>query len=58
MKGFFPDSGSKWFILKFQGDRAAIKRLLPDLVPIMKSEDFKEGIQSFLERRDANFKGV
>jgi enoyl-CoA hydratase len=45
-------------IARSQGDRAAIERLLPDLVPIMKSEDFKEGIQSFLERRDADFKGV
>jgi len=45
-------------VAKSQGDRAAIERLLPDLVPIMKSEDFKEGIQSFLERREADFKGV
>jgi len=45
-------------IARSQGDRAAIERLLSDLVPIMKSEDFKEGIQSFLERRDADFKGV
>ena len=40
-----------------KGDKAAIERLLPDLMPIMQSEDFKEGIQSFLERRDARFKG-
>lgn len=40
-----------------QGEKAAIARLLPDLIPIMKSEDFKEGIQSFIERRDGNFNG-
>jgi len=33
------------------------KGKFPDLMPIMQSEDFKEGIQSFLERRDADFKG-
>ncbi len=41
-----------------KGDQAAIENLLPDLMPIMKSEDFKEGIQSFMERREADFKGV
>lgn len=45
-------------IARSRGDQAAIERLLPDLMPIMKSEDFKEGIQSFLERREADFKGV
>jgi enoyl-CoA hydratase len=44
-------------IARSKGDQAAIERLLPDLMPIMKSEDFKEGIQSFLERREADFKG-
>ena len=43
---------------RLEGDQAAIERLLPDLMPIMQSEDFKEGIQSFLERRDAKFKGI
>jgi len=42
---------------RIEGERAAIARLLPDLVPIMKSEDAAEGIQSFIERRDARFKG-
>ncbi|HTZ38974.1 MAG TPA: crotonase/enoyl-CoA hydratase family protein [Syntrophales bacterium] len=42
---------------RIEGERAAIARLLPDLVPIMKSEDAAEGIQSFIERREARFKG-
>jgi enoyl-CoA hydratase len=44
-------------IARVQGDKAAIARLLPDLMPIMKSEDVKEGVQSFVERRPARFKG-
>ncbi len=40
-----------------EGERAAIGRLLPDLAPIMKSEDAAEGIRSFVERRQARFKG-
>ena len=39
------------------GEQAAIGRLLPDLMPIMESEDVKEGLASFLERRPARFKG-
>jgi enoyl-CoA hydratase/carnithine racemase len=39
------------------GDAEAARRLLPDLAPIMKSEDVKEGIQSFIERREAKFTG-
>lgn len=44
-------------LARTQGETAAIARLLPDLIPIMESEDFKEGIQSFIERREAKFKG-
>lgn len=44
-------------LARTQGEKAAFSRLLPDLIPIMQSEDFKEGIQSFIERREANFKG-
>jgi enoyl-CoA hydratase/carnithine racemase len=40
-----------------EGPRAAIERLMPDLVPIMQSEDAQEGLMSFLERRPAEFKG-
>lgn len=41
-----------------EGMKAAAARLLPDLVPIMESEDFREGIQSFVERRKARFRGI
>jgi enoyl-CoA hydratase len=39
------------------GEEAAIQQFLPDLQEMMQSEDIKEGIQSFIERRQANFKG-
>lgn len=39
------------------GERAAIEKLLPDLIPIMNSEDAREGVQSFVERREAVFRG-
>ncbi len=35
----------------------AVEQMFTDLVPIMQSEDVAEGIQSFLERRQAVFKG-
>ena len=40
-----------------EGPNAAFARLIPDLMPIMGSEDAIEGIMSFIERREANFKG-
>jgi enoyl-CoA hydratase/carnithine racemase len=40
-----------------QGEAAAFARLLPDLGPIMASEDAQEGVMSFLERREARFAG-
>jgi enoyl-CoA hydratase len=39
------------------GPGAAFARLIPDLKPIMESEDAIEGVMSFIERREANFKG-
>ncbi|MDY6826513.1 MAG: crotonase/enoyl-CoA hydratase family protein [Bacillota bacterium] len=44
-------------ITRFEGPQKAIDRLLPDLKPIMQSEDALEGIQSFIEKRKADFKG-
>lgn len=44
-------------LARLQGHAAAKERLFPDLQPVMASDDVKEGIQSFLERRDAVFKG-
>ena len=40
-----------------EGQEAAKERLFPELRPVMASEDVKEGIQSFLERREAVFQG-
>lgn len=40
-----------------EGQEAAKQRLFPELRPVMASDDVKEGIQSFLERREAVFKG-
>jgi hypothetical protein len=44
-------------IARLEGESAAIARLIPDLMPIMTSEDAVEGVMSFIERREANFKG-
>lgn len=44
-------------IARIEGPNAAFARLMPDLLPIMGSEDAIEGVISFIERREANFKG-
>lgn len=40
-----------------EGEAVAARRLFDDMIPVMRSEDAREGVQSFLERREANFKG-
>lgn len=44
-------------LARSQGELAALAQLLPDLQPLMQSEDVQEGFQSFVERRTAVFKG-
>ena len=43
--------------LAVDDERAAAQRLLPDLSPIMQSDDAREGLMSFMERRAAKFTG-
>lgn len=38
-------------------DEAAARALLPEIMRLMASQDAREGLQSFLERRPANFTG-
>lgn len=40
-----------------EGEAAAAARLFPELLPVVQSEDAAEGVASFLQRRDAVFKG-
>jgi enoyl-CoA hydratase len=40
-----------------QGDEAAIARLQPEMTALFGTEDAAEGVQSFVERRDARFQG-
>lgn len=44
-------------LARTEGEPAASDRLMPDLVPLMGSEDVQEGVRSFMERRSAVFKG-
>jgi len=39
------------------GLQTAFNVLMRDLQPLLQSEDVEEGVQSFIERREANFKG-
>lgn len=43
--------------LQKDGFETARKNLTPQILELFKSEDAKEGVQSFLERRDGNFQG-
>ena len=40
-----------------RNEEAAARALLPELVKLMKSDDAREGLMSFIERRAANFTG-
>jgi enoyl-CoA hydratase len=40
-----------------QGDAAAIERLRPEITRLFASADAAEGVQSFIERREARFQG-
>jgi len=40
-----------------QGDAAAIERLRPDVAALFATADAAEGVQSFIERRQAQFQG-
>ena len=44
-------------LTRYAAEQAAIADLLPTLAKIMQSEDAAEGIQSFIERREARFTG-
>lgn len=39
------------------GEQVAFDSLLPDMAPLLNSDDFSEGVNSFLERRTAVFHG-
>jgi enoyl-CoA hydratase/carnithine racemase len=38
-------------------EHAAAARLMPDLIPLMGSEDVQEGLRAFSARRPGNFRG-
>jgi enoyl-CoA hydratase len=40
-----------------EGEAAAFARLVPDMVALFESEDGREGLMSFIERREARFTG-
>ena len=42
---------------QLEGFDAAAKDLMPQVMKLFASEDASEGVQSFIERRDGNFKG-
>jgi enoyl-CoA hydratase/carnithine racemase len=44
-------------LARTEGEAAAIKRLRPAVAELFASADAAEGVQSFIERRQANFQG-
>jgi len=44
-------------LTRHASEQAALEHLMSDLVVLMQSDDVQEGVQSFIERREANFKG-
>lgn len=44
-------------LTRYAAEQAALAHLMPDLIPLMQSDDAQEGVQSFIERREANFRG-
>jgi enoyl-CoA hydratase len=42
---------------RLEGEQAAFARLEPDMVELFESEDGREGLMSFVERREARFTG-
>lgn len=44
-------------LTRHAAEQAAIPHLLPELAKLMQSEDATEGVQSFIERREAKFQG-
>jgi enoyl-CoA hydratase len=42
---------------RVEGESAAFARLEPDMVDLFRSDDGREGLQSFIERREARFTG-
>ena len=44
-------------IAETEGETVAASRIFEDMGPVMRSEDAKEGVRSFMERRAAKFTG-
>ena len=42
---------------RIQGEAAAFERLVPDMAELFETEDGREGLRSFVERREARFVG-
>ena len=42
---------------RIEGEAAAFARLDPDMADLFETEDGREGLQSFVERREARFTG-